>query len=160
MSTNTHLVTQQSAPHHNYVDSYLGSARPYAKSLVLPAYTVSGPSAVRKIELPYVSKFIRFFNRENDNSKAVYITFYDFNTAFAAGDYLEIRGGQFLDAYEVKCKDVWLRTSNNHAANFDIFAGCTNIPRHNFPDDLLTPIPAPGGVGVLAHDNRIKVINV
>ena len=156
MSINTHLVTQHPAPHHNYADSYLGSAKPYVKHFTVPAWNPPGAAISIKLELPSVSKFVIFQNTENTNTKFVKIAFHE--NGFDQDEYIQIPGGMCTPPIEIKCKNIWLRSSANHTAVMCVMAGCTNVPRHNFPDDLLVPVP--GGIGVLSHDNRIKVINV
>lgn len=140
---------QQPVPHHNYADEYMGSAKPYVKHLLVPAWT-GGPDQTIKIEFPSVTRFIILHNNESTNSKFVQVAFYE--NGFDNDDFMRLSGGLFTRRIEIKCKNIWLRASNNHTANFCVMAACTNIPRDNFPDDLLAPTSA--------TENRINKFTV
>lgn len=156
MSTPPSLVMQSPVPHHCYADEYMASAKAFTIEVTTPVYT-GAPNQALKIELPYVTKFVVIHNGEhNSSNKHIHFSFYE--TGIDNDDHFELHGGECTPNLEIKCKDIWLRSSDNHEAVVTIIVGCTNIPRHKFPDDLLAPVP--GGVGVLSHDNRIKVVSL
>jgi hypothetical protein len=129
-------MSQQTSPFHNYVDEYMGSAKPFVKHFTVPAWT-NGPNQTIKLELPSVSRFLIIQNTETTNTKFVKIAFHE--NGFTENEYIQIPGGMCTPPIEIKCKNIWLRSSANHTAVMCIMAGCTNIPRENFPDGLLNP---------------------
>lgn len=162
MSTPPSLVMQAPVPHHNYVDEYLASGRPYTIRITVPANT--DPTPMRKIELPYVSKFVVIHNSvHGGTNKHAHIGFYDgaLDTGLVPGtpaDYYELHSGEWSPVLDIKCKDIWIRSATADPVELCIIVGCTNIPRHKFPNEILEPTT--GGVGVLAHNNRINVLTV
>lgn len=142
---------QQPVPHHNYADEYMGSAKPFSIDLLLPAST--DPNPVRKLELPFVSRFIVLDNHESGTAnKSFLVAFYPEAFTDGSKNYFELLGGDMSPLLEIKCKDIWLRSSNAHTVKLCIMVGCTNIPRDNFPDRFLAPTSATG--------NRINVFTV
>lgn len=129
------------ASNHNNVDEYVGSAWPCVKRL-----TIAGDGAITKVEFPTVTQFITFLNREQaPASERTLLVAFRADGFEPNKDYFTVRPGEKIEKLPIKCKELWLKTSDGTTITLEIVAGVTNIPRKNFPNqiDLTINVIAP-----------------
>jgi len=119
------------ASNHNNADEYVGSAWPCVKNL-----TITGGGDITKEEFPAVTQFITLRNNEAApaTNKTLLVAFRA--DGFVDGDYFTVRPAELINNLPIKCKELWLKTSDSVAITLDIVAGITNIPRKNFPNQI------------------------
>ena len=125
-------------PSEGYVPSYQLSATPFVTSSMI------APGEIHTIEFPYVTRFFNIQNVSPSGSDEVAVAFTLRGLDPVLSNFFTVgQGVAFRD--EIKITHLFISCSSGTSATYQVVAGLTNIPVHQFL--LVTASNGHAGVG-------------
>ena len=129
-----------------YVPAYQVSGKPFMTSSVAP----NSASVPQKIEFPYVTKSITMICNSHTSGEDILIGMSEYGLT-TGSNYFTVHAAKDGIGYltlDIKCQEIWIRSSDNHTPEYSLYASLTGIPASRIKDVSPSGSNWSGSVGI------------